>query len=88
MYKNATDCVEIKRGKMFSVALYMLRQTLCCLAPPCPFSLLFPTFSDVAEAHSYVAATIYGPMLNQRLTISLELAKFIFGDTHTSFHNF
>jgi hypothetical protein len=30
--KNATDCVEIKRVKMFSVTLYMLRQTLCRLA--------------------------------------------------------
>jgi hypothetical protein len=58
LYENATDCVEIKRGNMFLVVLYILRQTLCRLAPPCPFHLLFPSFSDVAEARSYFASTV------------------------------
>jgi hypothetical protein len=44
---------------MFSVALNMLRQTLCRFAAPCPFHLPFPSFSDVAEARSYVAATAH-----------------------------
>jgi hypothetical protein len=49
---------KLKGEKMFFVALYMLRQILCHLAPPCPFHLPCPSFSDVAEARSYVAATV------------------------------
>jgi hypothetical protein len=43
---------------MFSVTLYMLRQTLCRLAPPCSFHFPLPCFSDVAEARSYIVATV------------------------------
>jgi hypothetical protein len=59
VHENATDCVEIKRGKVFSITLHRLRQTLCRLAPPCPFHLLFPSFSDVPEAPSYSASTVH-----------------------------
>jgi hypothetical protein len=47
---------KLKGEKMFSVTLYMLKQTLCRLAPP--FHLPFPSFSDVAEAQSYSASTV------------------------------
>jgi hypothetical protein len=50
--------LKLKGEKMFSVALYMPRLTLCRLAPPCPFHLPFPSFSDVAEAQSYSASTV------------------------------
>jgi hypothetical protein len=43
---------------MFSVTLFLLRQTLCRLAPPCPFHLPFPSFSDVAEARSCFACIV------------------------------
>jgi hypothetical protein len=43
---------------MFSVALYVLRQTVCLLAAPCPFQLPFPSFSDAAKAQSYSASTV------------------------------
>jgi hypothetical protein len=56
VYQNATDYVEIKRGKMFSITLYVFRHTLRRLAPPCSFHIPFPSFSDVAEARSYVFA--------------------------------
>jgi hypothetical protein len=48
---------KLKGKKMFSVALYMLRQTLCRLAPRSPFHLSFPSFSDAAEALRYSAST-------------------------------
>jgi hypothetical protein len=59
VYENATESVEIKRGKIVFSYTKMLRQTLCRLSPPCPFHLPFPSFSDMAEAHSYVAATVH-----------------------------
>jgi hypothetical protein len=43
---------------MFSDTQHMHRQTLCRLAPPYPFHLPFPSFSDVAEAPSYFASTV------------------------------
>jgi hypothetical protein len=36
----------------------MLRQTLCRLAPPCPFHLPFTSYCDVAQARSYFASTV------------------------------
>jgi hypothetical protein len=43
MYQNATDCVEINRGKKtFSDTVYMLTQTLCRLAPRPPALSVFP----------------------------------------------
>jgi hypothetical protein len=51
--------LKLKGEKMFSVALYMLRQTLCRLAAPCPFYLPLPSFSDVTEAQSYSASTVH-----------------------------
>jgi hypothetical protein len=50
--------LKLKGEKMFSVTLYMLRQTLCRLAVPCAFHLSFLSFSDVAEAQSYFASTV------------------------------
>jgi hypothetical protein len=50
--------LKLKGEKKFSVTLYMLRQALCRLAPPCPFQLPFPYFSDVAKARSYFASTV------------------------------
>jgi hypothetical protein len=58
VYQNATDGVEIRRGLFFSVTLNKIRQTLCRLAPTCPFHLPFPSFSDEAEARSYFASTL------------------------------
>jgi hypothetical protein len=49
---------KLKGSKLFSVTLNTLRQTLCRFAAPCPFHLRFPSFSDVDEARSYVAATV------------------------------
>jgi hypothetical protein len=45
-----TNVSKLKEKKMFLVALYILRQTLCCLALPCPFHLPCPSFSDASEA--------------------------------------
>jgi hypothetical protein len=56
--ENATDCVEIKRGEMFSVALHMFRHTLCSLAFPCPIHLPFPSYCDVAQARSHFASIV------------------------------
>jgi hypothetical protein len=49
---------KLKGKKIFSVKVHMLRQTLCRLPLHCPFHLPFPSFSDVAEARSYVADTV------------------------------
>jgi hypothetical protein len=43
---------------MFSVKVYMLRQTLFRLAPPCPFHLPFAFSCDVAQARSHFASTV------------------------------
>jgi hypothetical protein len=47
---------KLKGEKFFSVTLYVLRETLCRLAPPPPRPL--PSFSDVAKARCYFAATV------------------------------
>jgi hypothetical protein len=36
----------------------MLRQTLCRLAPLCPFHLPFSSYCNVAQAQSYFASTV------------------------------
>jgi hypothetical protein len=43
---------------MFSVILYMLRQTLGRRAPLLPFPSLFPSYCDVSEARSYFASIV------------------------------
>jgi hypothetical protein len=43
---------------MFSVTIYMLRQTLCRLASPYPFHLPFTSYCDVAQARSYFVSTV------------------------------
>lgn len=44
---------------MFSLTVNMLKQTLCCLAHPCPFHHPFPSFSDVAEARRYSVPGVF-----------------------------
>jgi hypothetical protein len=44
---------------MFSVILYMLRQTPRRRASPLPFPSFFPFYCDVSQARSYLAPTIY-----------------------------
>jgi hypothetical protein len=39
--------------------LYMLRQALCRLAPPCPFHLPLPSYCDVPQARIYYAFTVW-----------------------------
>jgi hypothetical protein len=51
---------------MFSVALYMLRQTLCRLGARCPVHHTFPSFSDVADDQSYSASTVRARFLLTR----------------------
>jgi hypothetical protein len=46
--------LKLKGKKMFSVIVYVLRQTLCRLAPACPF----PSHCDVAQARSFFAITV------------------------------
>jgi hypothetical protein len=48
---------KLKGREMFSVILYMLRQTLCRLASPCPFYRPFPSYCDVSQARIYFAST-------------------------------
>jgi hypothetical protein len=43
---------------MFSVMLYMLRQTIDNRAPPLLFPSFLPSYCDVSEARSYFASSI------------------------------
>jgi hypothetical protein len=49
---------------MFSVILYMLRQTLRHRASPLPFPFS-PSYCDVSEARSYFASTIHWKILRE-----------------------
>jgi hypothetical protein len=49
---------------MFSFAVYI--QTLCRLAPSCPFHLPFPSYCDVAQARSYFASTVIVALLVEK----------------------
>jgi hypothetical protein len=44
---------------MFSVILYMLRQTVGSRVPPLLFPSFFPSYCDISQALSYFASTIH-----------------------------
>lgn len=50
MYLNATDCVEMKRGNVFSYGVH--------LASPSTFHLPFNFYCDVAQVRSCFAQTV------------------------------
>jgi hypothetical protein len=78
VYENATDCVEIKREKKFSVTLSKLRRTLCRLAPPCPFHLPFASCCDVAKAQIYSASTVLDKASHMKVRGAVEVKLHMF----------
>jgi hypothetical protein len=49
---------KLKADKLFSIAVYLLGQTLCCLAPTCLFHLFFLSSCDIVQAWSYFTSTV------------------------------
>jgi hypothetical protein len=62
---------------MFSVILYMLRQTLGHRAPPLPFLSFFPAYCDVSQALSYFASTIRENTFTSGTNDLLKLVTFV-----------
>jgi hypothetical protein len=62
---------------MFSVILYMLRQTFGRRASPLPFPSFFSSSSDVSEARSYFASTIHRGVRRPGRMYTLSCSRFV-----------